>query len=152
MVGDTEHDIACAAPPALTWWRWRPGSATARLLAAHAPDLLLDDLAGPRRLAFAREVARADCCGARARASLLAGAGGFGAGGPPMRTSAWSRLVASGASGTPRAAPPRAVEHAVIAAPEEGEVVQAVAHCRHHEAGALESRDDAAPSVPGSGA
>jgi phosphoglycolate phosphatase-like HAD superfamily hydrolase len=58
VVGDTEHDIACARAAGARVVAVATGVRDRALLAAHAPDLLLDDLAdaGPC-LAFARAVA-----------------------------------------------------------------------------------------------
>ena len=57
VVGDTEHDIACARAAGAHAVAVATGQRDRAVLAAHAPDLLLDDLTGPECLAFAREVA-----------------------------------------------------------------------------------------------
>jgi phosphoglycolate phosphatase-like HAD superfamily hydrolase len=57
VVGDTEHDIACARAAGAHVVAVATGQRDRAVLAAHAPDLLLDDLTGPECLAFAREVA-----------------------------------------------------------------------------------------------
>jgi phosphoglycolate phosphatase-like HAD superfamily hydrolase len=48
VVGDTEHDIACARAAGARVVAVATGSQSARELAARGPDLLLDDLADPR--------------------------------------------------------------------------------------------------------
>jgi phosphoglycolate phosphatase len=58
VVGDTEHDIACARAAGAHVVAVATGQRDRTVLAAHAPDLLLDDLTGPECLAFARRVAR----------------------------------------------------------------------------------------------
>jgi len=57
VVGDTEHDIACARAAGAHVVAVATGQRERAVLAAHAPDLLLDDLTGPECLAYAREVA-----------------------------------------------------------------------------------------------
>ena len=44
MVGDTEHDIACARAAGARVVAVATGGCTRARLAAHAPDLLLDSL------------------------------------------------------------------------------------------------------------
>lgn len=50
VVGDTEHDIACARAAGAHAVAVATGSETREVLEAHAPDLLLDDLADPEPL------------------------------------------------------------------------------------------------------
>jgi phosphoglycolate phosphatase-like HAD superfamily hydrolase len=58
VVGDTEHDIACARAAGARVVAVATGIRDGAVLAAHGPDLLLDDLSQPERcLAWAREVA-----------------------------------------------------------------------------------------------
>lgn len=58
VVGDTEHDIACARAAGAHVIAVATGVRDRDSLAAHEPDLLLDDLAGIEAcLAFARKVA-----------------------------------------------------------------------------------------------
>lgn len=55
VVGDTEHDIACARAAGAHAVAVATGGSSRDVLAAHAPDLLLDSLADPARLlAWAR--------------------------------------------------------------------------------------------------
>ena len=61
VVGDTEHDIACARAAGARVVAVATGIRTRDDLAAHGPDLLVDDLSDAAPcLAFAREVAAAD--------------------------------------------------------------------------------------------
>jgi phosphoglycolate phosphatase-like HAD superfamily hydrolase len=58
VVGDTEHDIACARAAGARVLAVATGVRDRAVLAAHRPDLLLDDLSQSARcLAWAREVA-----------------------------------------------------------------------------------------------
>lgn len=58
VVGDTEHDIACARAAGARVVAVATGIRDRSVLAAHRPDLLLDDLSQPSDcLAWAREVA-----------------------------------------------------------------------------------------------
>lgn len=58
VVGDTEHDIACARAAGAHAVAVATGARTRPELAAHGPDLLLDDLADPAPLlAWARAIA-----------------------------------------------------------------------------------------------
>lgn len=59
VVGDTEHDIACARSAGAHVVAVATGGRTREQLASHAPDLLLDDLTGTDALIdWARAVAR----------------------------------------------------------------------------------------------
>ncbi len=59
VVGDTEHDIACARAAGARVVAVATGGRSRELLAAHAPDLLLDDLRDPAALVgWARALAR----------------------------------------------------------------------------------------------
>jgi phosphoglycolate phosphatase-like HAD superfamily hydrolase len=61
VVGDTEHDIACARAAGARVVAVATGVRDRAALAAHRPDLLLDDLTGPDEcLAWARSVAAGD--------------------------------------------------------------------------------------------
>src|SRR5262245_26809634 len=57
VVGDAEHGIACARAAGAHVVAVATGQRDRATLAAHGPDLLLDDLTGPECLAFARKVA-----------------------------------------------------------------------------------------------
>lgn len=59
VVGDTEHDIACARAAGAHVVAVATGGRTREQLASHAPDLLLDDLTDTRELFdWARAIAR----------------------------------------------------------------------------------------------
>ena len=61
VVGDTEHDIACARAAGARAVAVATGNCTREKLAAHDPDLLLENLADPEPLFdFARAVAAGD--------------------------------------------------------------------------------------------
>ena len=61
VVGDTEHDIACARAAGMRAVAVATGSRDRELLASHDPDLLLDDLSEPDEcLRWARELAAGD--------------------------------------------------------------------------------------------
>jgi phosphoglycolate phosphatase-like HAD superfamily hydrolase len=47
VVGDTEHDIACARAAGARAVAVATGGPTREALQTHAPDLLLDDLSDP---------------------------------------------------------------------------------------------------------
>jgi phosphoglycolate phosphatase-like HAD superfamily hydrolase len=47
VIGDTEHDIACARASGARAVAVATGSQARATLEAHAPDLMLDDLADP---------------------------------------------------------------------------------------------------------
>ena len=60
VVGDTEHDIACARAAGALAVAVATGERSRAVLEAHAPDLLLDDLADPAPLIeWARRIASA---------------------------------------------------------------------------------------------
>jgi phosphoglycolate phosphatase len=54
VVGDTEHDVRCARFAGARAVAVASGSCSREVLAAEAPDLLLDDLRGPALLEWAR--------------------------------------------------------------------------------------------------
>ena len=59
VVGDTEHDIACARAAGARVVAVATGGSRREVLAAHAPDLLLDDLSdAPALLSWARGLER----------------------------------------------------------------------------------------------
>jgi phosphoglycolate phosphatase-like HAD superfamily hydrolase len=61
VVGDTEHDIACARAAGARVVAVATGTRDRETLASHEPDLLLDDLSEPQEcLRWAREVAAQD--------------------------------------------------------------------------------------------
>jgi len=57
VVGDTEHDVACARAAGAHAVAVATGTRSRETLAAHAPDLLLDDLNGGELIEWARGLA-----------------------------------------------------------------------------------------------